>query len=857
MSSTSRARRCLLAIASLALTVDRASAQDLVTGLRGHWKLTETSGTTAADQHTTPHNGTYTNGVTLAASTPVPADGAVAASFDGVNDYVAIGTESYFDTTGPITVSCWIKVDVWDTQWQAIVTKGDSSWRLLRDSWNNGVTFACSGLSTLRVSSTTAVNDGKWHHILASYTGSYLAISVDGVVENSVSVSGTPSTNNYPVNIGRCAEAAGREFDGSIYDVRIYHRALGSQELSYLYLMGGPVGHWKFNHASGTTVVDSSLYGRNGAITGTTAWSTRCNGTRTFDFNGSTYASVTNASQLQPTAALTVAGWVKADSLTPGDNVNTILRKGEATPNNYALSIADGKVQLLLDAADAGGIRGNTTITPGQWYHVAGTWNGSQARLYVNGLLDNTPVNKTGSLGTDTRALYMGGRSGATDMLDGMLHDIYLYDRALSAAEVANLAGLPGYWKFSEGTGTTAADSTGSANNATLLGSATWTTDCAGNKALLTNSSGGVARTNAAFAPPSEGTVAFWMQPTGGTTLRRIFGTGGDWEVRQQPDNTLVFDICGEGGATFVTTEPLDEAGRWYHVAANFNSDNDTYAVYVDGELQKAGVQTVNMVKQPSAQLSFGTRTGSTEYWPGALRDFRVYSRQLCPSEIADLAGLAVRYKLDETAGSVVADSSGAGRNASVVGTATWTAGKVGNAIQLNGATSVTASASGLAPRNVTIAAWANLTSADSSGAEVISLGDYFAIRLDGSGASRAFFYNGTSWQNLTINQTFAGAGWRHFAAVFDDDNNVFRFYVNGAEVASMATAASISWTGLGSNIVVGRHGNGNANMDFTGRIDDARIYTRALCPAQVLELVNDGGGAYQGIRILQWVETR
>ena len=72
--------------------------------------------------------------------------------------------------------------------------------------------------------------------------------------------------------------------------------------------------------------------------------------------------------------------------------------------------------------------------------------------------------------------------------------------------------------------------------------------------------SGGIAETNSPFTPPDVGTVVFWMRSSGtpvGTD--RLFGTGGDWEVRQMSDGTVVFDLCGEGGTTFATTTPLDE----------------------------------------------------------------------------------------------------------------------------------------------------------------------------------------------------------------------------------------------------------------------------------------------------------
>jgi hypothetical protein len=139
----------------------------------------------------------------------------------------------------------------------------------------------------------------------------------------------------------------------------------------------------------------------------------------------------------------------------------------------------------------------------------------------------------------------------------------------------------------------------------------------------------------------------------------------------------------------------------------------------------------------------------------------------------------------------------------------------------------------------------------------VISLGDCFSIRLNEGAASRAFFYNGTTWQGASVSQTFTGVGWRHFAAVFDDNNDILRFYVNGNQVSSLSTTSSISYSGLGPNILLGRHGNGQTNYNFTGKLDDVRIYSRALCPAAIQDIINDGGGAYQGVKVLQWVETR
>ena len=56
------------------------------------------------------------------------------------------------------------------------------------------------------------------------------------------------------------------------------------------------------------------------------------------------------------------------------------------------------------------------------------------------------------------------------------MDDVRLYSGALTDAEIKYLYGFVGYWKFAEGIGTTAADSSGVANTATLSGGSTWET---------------------------------------------------------------------------------------------------------------------------------------------------------------------------------------------------------------------------------------------------------------------------------------------------------------------------------------------------------------------------------------------
>jgi len=137
---------------------------------------------------------------------------------------------------------------------------------------------------------------------------------------------------------------------------------------------------------------------------------------------------------------MTIAGWIKASTWLNDSNwASIILRKDEANPNNWQLQVNLGQVVLVLDDYDAYGIRGNTTLATNTWYHVAATWDGASVRIYVNGVLDSTPTARSAPIGTDTRAVYLGGRTGFTDITNGTVNKVRFYSRALTAQEIAAL----------------------------------------------------------------------------------------------------------------------------------------------------------------------------------------------------------------------------------------------------------------------------------------------------------------------------------------------------------------------------------------------------------------------------------
>ncbi|MBX3680413.1 MAG: DUF4347 domain-containing protein, partial [Rhodocyclaceae bacterium] len=204
-------------------------------------------------------------------------------------------------------------------------------------------------------------------------------------------------------------------------------------------------------------------------------------------------------------------------------------------------------------------------------------------------------------------------------------------------------------------------------------------------------------------------------------------------------------------------------------------------------------------------------------------------------------ASLKGRYAF-ENAGALGTDTSpAAGNPGTVSGVTAVVDGTRGNVISMAGAGYVEMTGRFGNPVNITLAAWVNLTASDTFGAEVISLGDDVLLRLNdgGGGNVTGMFYNGSSWVSTSAAVNLTGTGWHHVAYTFDDAANAQRLYIDGALAASTSWTPSISYA-FGTNTYIGKHGNGDTNMDFVGRIDEARIYSRALTVSEIAALATD-----------------
>ncbi|WP_216593899.1 PxKF domain-containing protein [Thioflavicoccus mobilis] len=148
------------------------------------------------------------------------------------------------------------------------------------------------------------------------------------------------------------------------------------------------------------------------------------------------YVNVPDAPNLDLTTNFTIDAWVYPNSNTVGrvvgkgrTSVGTGYALGTDSSGNAQVSLHDGSVGC--SAADI------QPLAVGQWSHIAGTFAGTELKIYVNGTLQATETCSFSSIGPSTEPLNIGREAaGIGRYFDGSVDEVHVYDRALTAAEV-------------------------------------------------------------------------------------------------------------------------------------------------------------------------------------------------------------------------------------------------------------------------------------------------------------------------------------------------------------------------------------------------------------------------------------
>jgi uncharacterized protein len=208
------------------------------------------------------------------------------------------------------------------------------------------------------------------------------------------------------------------------------------------------------------------------------------------------------------------------------------------------------------------------------------------------------------------------------------------------------------------------------------------------------------------------------------------------------------------------------------------------------------------------------------------------------------LPEFVAHYRFDEAAGTVAADATGNGRTATLAGGATWTAGRTGGAVNLDGSNGhVSLPANILAGATAfTVAAWVRID-ALATWSRVFDFGSgtgaymFLTPRSSGGTARFAITSSGAgAEQRINAPAALPTGAWTHVAVTATGSLGVL--YVNGAEVARNAAltlrpgSSTANWIGRSQYA-------GDPYLDAA--VDSLRVYSRALTAPEIATLHGEG----------------
>jgi hypothetical protein len=195
------------------------------------------------------------------------------------------------------------------------------------------------------------------------------------------------------------------------------------------------VAAYGFNETTGTSAADVSGKGNVGTTRNVT-WTTAGKYGGAATFNGTTsWVTVNDANTLDLTTAMTLEAWVYPTAL--GTGWRTVIFK--ETPGGIVYSLyANDSTQRALTQLNIGGEQNAWSLTQlplNAWSHIAGTWDGTTLKFWINGTLAGSRA-VTGTLANSTGVLRLGGNAIWNEWFAGRIDEVRVYNRALTQAEL-------------------------------------------------------------------------------------------------------------------------------------------------------------------------------------------------------------------------------------------------------------------------------------------------------------------------------------------------------------------------------------------------------------------------------------
>lgn len=400
--------------------------------------------------------------------------------FNGTDEYVTMGNVLGFERTDAFSISCWVKAVFTSDGYLVTKVSEDpfTGYALHFETAGTFRFFVSSALSTNAAdvrTSSSGWDDGRWHHVCATYDGSSaiagIRIYVDGKSQTLSTI-----RNNLSASILSSASfnLAGRT-DGSVLfndnmgEVAVFDRELTAKEVRQAFNFGSPpdlsllpfsdrvAGWWRMGNGDTLpTLTDHGYGGNNGTTVNMDSGNIKVDvpqARRHLVFDGTNeYVKMGNAAALsfERTAKFSISLWFSGAPASDG----YLVSKLTATPfTGYAiLHGTSGWVRVyLFNAITTNGIQVTTSSTSwadSQWHHAVVTYNGSSSasgvRIYIDGVSQalTTEQNNLSATIVNSAEFNLASRTNGSIPYAGKITQVSVWDVELSARDVAALYNL-------------------------------------------------------------------------------------------------------------------------------------------------------------------------------------------------------------------------------------------------------------------------------------------------------------------------------------------------------------------------------------------------------------------------------
>ncbi|MDB2472152.1 LamG domain-containing protein [bacterium] len=588
------------------------------------------------------------------------------------------------------------------------------------------------------------------------------------------------------------------------------------------------------------------------------------------DFDGSQYISCGTDSVFE-LQVLSLSCWFKEVDTSNTGTRAFIANKNYSSDNGVALWIADG-TDLVFQIAAQSDITSWTnsrvasfrTYAPiGTWNHAVCTYDGTDAKIYINGVLRNTwtPTQPYTVYYSPTYTeLRLGNRADGTNTpFIGQLDGISIFDYALSQSQVTTLYGtgsaignpmaLPSSPIAYYPLGTSAWNGQYLAENNAI---GDYVFDFDGNDDYL-----GITSTD---FKGSSGTVSysFWVKPntysgnnfgyflSNSSTRGGIAYSEGGTSIGTTAGQMYLYNMTNSGALT-ITSTFIDE-NVWNHIVVVFNTGN-IVQFYKNGALSStltgitsfdATWDTIAVQRSPASGASnpLNGYLSNIAFWNVGLTSTQVETLYNYGSPIQTLANipqssnLKAWYKLDATE---IYNST----------STEWSVDNNQNpsaypsSLDFDGNTNYisTATLSSFITNNVSVSAWVNFTTLPSGlNGAFLGMNNSFEEGLNfcSVGGVIRFTIEGYDTNYVANTVTLVAGQWYHFCGTWD--GSTIELFTNGASQGTFAYNGSISTSRV---LEIGRVFNNGYNID--GKISNVAIWNTGLLGTEVETIYNNG----------------